>query len=96
MARDYRSEYDDYHSSSEQKKNRASRNAARNSLESDGRVSHGDRKDVHHRDGNPLNNQSSNLAVTSRRANRSRKMNGGGQARGSGVAVQGVRGCKSV
>ena len=84
MARDYRSEYDDYHSSSEQKKNRASRNAARNSLESDGRVSRGDGLDVHHRDGNPRNNSSSNL------------MNAGGRTRGSGVAVQGVRDCKSV
>mgnify|MGYP003630554948 CR=1 FL=1 len=96
MARDYRSEYDDYHSSSEQKKNRASRNAARNSLESDGRVSRGDGLDVHHRDGNPRNNNSSNLRVTSQKANRSIKMNAGGRTRGSGVAVQGVRDCKSV
>ena len=96
MARDYRSEYDDYHSSSEQKKNRASRNAARNSLEGDGRVSRGDGLDVHHRDGNPRNNNASNLRVASQKANRSIKMNAGGQARGSGVAVQGVRNCRNV
>tara|TARA_R110000803_G_scaffold136016_1_gene202950 strand:+ start:78 stop:383 length:306 start_codon:yes stop_codon:yes gene_type:complete len=96
MARNYRSEYDNYHSSSEQKKNRASRNAARNSLEANGRVSKGDGKDVHHRDGNPKNNSSSNLAVTSKSSNRSRKMSFGGQVRGSGRAVQGVRSARDV
>jgi len=80
MARNYRKEYDNYHASTEQKKNRAGRNAARNSLLANGRVSKGDRHDVHHRDGNPRNNASSNLAVTSRRANRSNNMAGGGMA----------------
>ena len=46
MARNYRREYDSYHSSAKQKKNRAGRNAARNSLLADGRVTKGDRRDV--------------------------------------------------
>ena len=80
MARNYRREYDSYHSSAKQKKNRAARNAARNSLLADGRVTKGDRRDVHHRDGDPTNNSSSNLVVTSRKTNRSRNMAGGGMA----------------
>ena len=91
MSRNYRDEYDNYHSRPSQKLDRASRNAARNSLESEGRVSKGDGKDVHHRDGNPQNNSASNLSVASKSSNRSRKMSGGGRVRGSGVAVQGVR-----
>mgnify|MGYP003126885421 CR=1 FL=1 len=81
MTRNYRGEYDNYHSSSKQKKNRARRNAARNSLKALGRVSKGDGKDVHHRDGNPINNSSSNLSVVSKSSNRSRKMAGGGMAK---------------
>jgi DNA-directed RNA polymerase alpha subunit len=81
MARNYRKEYDNYHSSGKQKKNRAARNAARNSLEANGRVKDGEKKDVHHRDGNPLNNDSSNLVVTSRQANRRKNRAGGGMAK---------------
>ena len=42
MARNYRREYDSYHSSETQKKNRAGRNAARNSLKASGSVKKGD------------------------------------------------------
>ena len=48
MARDYRAEYDKYHASPEQKKNRAMRNAARAKMEKAGKVSKGDGKDVAH------------------------------------------------
>jgi hypothetical protein len=48
MARDYKKEYRDYHSSPEQKKKRAMRNAARRKAESEGRVSKGDGKEVDH------------------------------------------------
>ena len=71
MARNYRKEYDNYQGSEEQKKNRAKRNAARRKLEKEGKVRKGDGKDVDHRDGNPNHNGSSNLRVTSKRANRS-------------------------
>ena len=73
MARNYRSEYANYHSKPKQKKDRAGRNAARNTLKSKGKVSKGDRKDVHHRDGNPRNNSRSNLRVVPARRNRKKQ-----------------------
>jgi len=66
--RNYRKEYDNYHSTDKQKKRRASRNKA-NKLK--GRKG----MDVDHKDGNPLNNKSSNLVVKSKKANRSFKRN---------------------
>jgi len=47
--RDYRSEYDKYQGTEEQKKKRAQRNAARRKAEREGKVSKGDGKDVAHR-----------------------------------------------
>ena len=71
MARDYRKEYDNYHGKPAQKKKRAARNAARRKLESSGRVKKGSDMDVHHVDGNPLNNSAKNLRVVHRSRNRS-------------------------
>lgn len=71
MARDYRAEYDNYHSSPKQKKNRASRNAARAAMAKKGKVKKGDGKDVTHRDGNPRNNSEKNLGVLKASKNRS-------------------------
>jgi len=69
--RDYKSEYQNYHSQPLQKKNRAKRNLARRLMKKKlGNAING--KDVHHRDGNPNNNSSSNLRVVSKRFNRSR------------------------
>ena len=73
MARDYKSEYANYHSSDKQKKNRAARNAARRSMEKSGRVKKGDGKDVTHRNGNPRDNSAKNLGVLSASKNRSYK-----------------------
>ncbi|NBT50740.1 MAG: HNH endonuclease [Marivivens sp.] len=73
MSRDYSKEYRDYHAKPEQKKNRASRNAARRSLMKSGRVRKGDGKDVDHKNGNPRDNARKNLSVMSRSANRSKK-----------------------
>jgi len=73
MARDYKSEYRNYHSKPEQKKNRASRNSARSAMVKSGRVKKGDGKDVTHRDGNPRNNSKKNLGVLSKSDNRSFK-----------------------
>ena len=70
--RNYKKEYADYHSGASQKKDRASRNAARKKMERAGRVKKGDGKDVDHRDRNPRNNSSKNLRVSSKRANRGR------------------------
>ena len=71
MARNYKKEYANYQGTDIQKKNRAKRNAARRALEKAGKVHKGDGKDVDHKNGNPQDNQRSNLRVTSKRANRS-------------------------
>tara|TARA_R110001599_G_scaffold6505_2_gene31882 strand:+ start:3972 stop:4193 length:222 start_codon:yes stop_codon:yes gene_type:complete len=73
MPRDYAKEYREYHSKPEQKKRRAGRNAARRIMELAGKAKKGDKKDVHHKDRNTLNNKRSNLKVESRSKNRSRK-----------------------
>ena len=48
MARDYKAEYEKYQGTSEQKKNRAKRNAARAKLAKAGKVKKGDGMDVAH------------------------------------------------
>jgi|TARA_B100001059_G_scaffold227990_1_gene258496 hypothetical protein len=69
--RDYKSEYQNYHSQPLQKKNRAKRNLARRLMKRKlGNSING--KDIHHLDGNPNNNSSSNLRVVSKSFNRSR------------------------
>ena len=73
MVRDYRAEYDNYHSSAKQKKNRAARNSARRTMEKKGRVKKGDGNDVTHRNGDPRDNGSKNLGVLTASNNRSYK-----------------------
>jgi hypothetical protein len=71
MPRDYKKEYENYHSSEEQKKDRAGRNGARRML----KKKHGNSllgKDVDHKDRNPRNNNMSNLRLQSKSVNRSR------------------------
>ena len=69
--RDYGSEYRNYHSKPNQKKNRAGRNLARRIMKRKlGNAING--KDIHHADGNPTNNNSSNLKVVTKKYNRSR------------------------
>ena len=70
--RNYKQEYANYHSKPKQKKNRAGRNLARRRAEKSGQVKKGDGKDIHHRDGNPRNNSRKNLAIRSKKYNRSR------------------------
>ena len=67
--RNYRKEYDNYQGTAEQKKRRASRNAARAKMMAGGKVKKGDGKDVHHTTGNPMNNKK--LSVKSASKNRS-------------------------
>lgn len=71
MARNYRKEYDNYQGSTAQKKRRAKRNNARRAALRNGTVKKGDDKDIHHKDGNPFNNSSSNTVVRHRSHNRS-------------------------
>jgi hypothetical protein len=71
MTRDYKSEYNNYHSSEKQKKDRAGRNGARRML----KKKYGSSllgKDVDHKDRNPRNNNMSNLRLQSKSENRSR------------------------
>jgi hypothetical protein len=67
--RNYRKEYDNYQGTEEQKKRRASRNAARAKMVKGGKVSKGDGKDVTHTTGNPMNNKK--LGVAPKSVNRS-------------------------
>jgi hypothetical protein len=69
--RNYRKEYDNYHSQPEQRERNAARLRARRQMEKAGKVEKFDKKDVHHKDNNPLNNEKDNLAVTTQNWNRS-------------------------
>lgn len=60
-----------YNAKPEQKKRRAQRNAARRKMIAAGKARKGDGKDVAHRNGNPKDNSSSNLAMQSKKENRS-------------------------
>ena len=62
--RNYRQEYDRYHAKPTQKKRRAARNRANYSVGKKG-------MEVHHKDGNPLNNSKKNLTVRTKSSNRS-------------------------
>jgi len=73
MKRNYPKEYKDYHAKPEQKKRRASRNAARNALAKKGIVRKGDGKEVDHKDMNPRNNKRSNLRVVPKKVNRTKQ-----------------------
>jgi|TARA_Y100000034_G_scaffold80772_1_gene96890 hypothetical protein len=73
--RDYKKEYEKYHSNKEQRANRSKRVLARRQLEKEGRVCKGDGKDVDHKDGNPQNNDRKNLRVLPANKNRGRDNN---------------------
>lgn len=62
--RDYKREYDEYHSSSKQKKNRAARNKLRSLATDKGLVRKGDGKDMDHR--KPLSKGGSNTLSNAR------------------------------
>lgn len=60
-----------YNSKPEQVKRRTQRNAARAKMIKAGKARKGDGKDVAHKNGNPHDNRSSNLAMQSKKKNRS-------------------------
>lgn len=71
MPRNYKKEYENYHSKPEQKKDRAGRNGARILM----KKKYGNSllgRDVDHKDRNPRNNSMSNLRLQSKSVNRSR------------------------
>lgn len=72
MARNYKKEYNSYHSTDAQKKRRAGRNKARRLMTREKGESAMKGKDVDHRDRNPNNNSRANLRISTRRINRGR------------------------
>ena len=68
--RNYRKEYDNYHASPEQRVRNAARLRARRLMVKKGKVKVFDKKDVHHKDIDPTNNDLSNLSVTTQKYNR--------------------------
>ena len=71
MARNYRSEYDNYQGKPDQIANRSSRNKARRAKTK--QLGYKPKGDVDHKNGNPKDNRLSNLRVVSAGRNRSRK-----------------------
>ena len=68
--RNYRGEYDNYHKKPEQRKRNAGRLRARRFMEKLKKVKKFDKKDVHHKDNDPTNNDPKNLSVTTQKYNR--------------------------
>jgi hypothetical protein len=71
VARDLKKEYQNYQGTPEQRKRNDARKAARRKMEKAGKVTKGDGKDVDHKNGNPKDNSTKNLRVTTKTANRS-------------------------
>jgi len=69
--RNYRKEYDNYHSRKEQRERRSSRNKARRKVVKANGKSSVKGKDVDHKDRNPMNNSLKNLRITYKSKNRS-------------------------
>ena len=71
--RNYKRDYKKFQSSDEQIADRSSRNSARRIKINNGDAKVGDGKDVDHKDGNPRNNKTKNLRMTSPSKNRGEK-----------------------
>lgn len=71
--RNYKKEYRNYHSKPKQVANRSSRNKARRKMAKKIGKSRLNGKDVDHKDGNPRNNSTKNLRLSSKSKNRSKK-----------------------
>tara|TARA_Y100000782_G_C10124777_1_gene240257 strand:- start:89 stop:856 length:768 start_codon:yes stop_codon:yes gene_type:complete len=69
--RNYRKEYDNYHKQPEQRERNAGRLRARRLMVKMNKVKPFDKKDVHHKDNDPTNNDKKNLSVTTQKYNRS-------------------------
>ena len=71
--RNYKKEYESYHSKPKAKKQRANNNKARRIMTKAGKCAKGDGKDIAHKDNNTKNNSKKNLSVQSKAKNRSFK-----------------------
>ena len=83
MARNYKKEYESYHSKPKQKKRRAQRNKARRAMKASGRVNKGDGKDVDHKNKNTAQG-GKNLRIRSKSSNRSDNRGKGGRPKKKG------------
>ena len=66
----YKHEYETYGGTAKAIAERSARNSARRAAIKSGKAHKGDGKDVHHVNGNPLDNSAGNTRVISRHANR--------------------------
>lgn len=78
MARDYKREYEKYHSSPKQRKRRSERNKARREMVNKGKARKGDGRDVDHKN-KRTSQKGSNLRMRSRSANRADNRGKGGR-----------------
>ena len=92
--RNYRKEYDNYHSKPEQRKRNAGRLRARRLMVKKGKVKAFDKKDVNHKDNDPTNNDLSNLSVTTQKYNRTepRLRDEAAPTNATGAAIVGTSG----
>ena len=79
MTRNYRQEYARYQGTPEQKKKDVHNETVQDMAIREGLVTKGSGFDVHHRDGNPMNNSRSNLVVAHKSQNRSFKRDKNGR-----------------
>ena len=71
MFRNYRKEYDNYQGKPDQIANRSNRNSARRRKEKELGYKLNSKQHVHHKNGNPKDNSSSNLVIRSQSSNTS-------------------------
>ena len=92
--RNYRKEYDNYHANPKQRERNAARLRARRLMVKRGKVKVFDKKDVHHKDNDPTNNDLSNLSVTTQKYNRTepRLRNEAVPVNATGSAIAGTSG----
>ena len=69
--RNYTGEYANYQGTPAQRQRNDARKAARRKMEAIGKVKRNDGKDVDHKNGNPKDNSTKNLRVTTKKLNRS-------------------------
>lgn len=86
--RNYKKEYNNYHSKPEQRANRSKRVLARRKMMKKGKVRKGDGKDVDHKNGNPQDNSDKNLRVLSKSKNRSMNEDHGAGFEGTDQLLQ--------
>ena len=71
MSRNYRKEYDNYQGKPDQIANRSNRNSARRRKEKELGYKLNSKQHVHHKNGHPKDNSSSNLVIRSQSSNTS-------------------------